>query len=373
MIKTITIIGGGVIGCAIAYEISKKSGSEIYVLERNLRINAENQSSRNSGVIHAGIYYPKSKLPLKARLCVEGNKLLYDFCQEHNVPHKRTGKLVVATNSLEEEYIDDILKTALDNGILDARKLTGEEAMHMEPNVKSISAAYLPSTGIIEPAVFVRTLQRLAEGNGVFFVTGNKVVHISPYNKFQVTTESNNQTETIETDIVINAAGLYSDEIAKMVNPDSPYEIDPVRGESAKFYDAKTQLSMNGMNVYPAPYGYYTDTGKTAEVSFSEYQKLLQEKKVKKKPGKHKTAFQSFTLKLQKPVDRKRFEEFLKNLPKEVYRLKGFVPFTDGKTCLLSYVAGRFDFEEMEGQHELVFIGENLFNHKEGIRNSLPK
>jgi len=100
---------------------------------------------------------------------------------------------------------------------------------------------------------------------------------------------------------------------------------------------------------------------------------VRQEKKVKKKPGKHKTAFQSFTLKLQKPVDRKRFEEFLKNLPKEVYRLKGFVPFTDGKTCLLSYVAGRFDFEEMEGQHELVFIGENLFNHKEGIRNSLPK
>ncbi|MBI2140519.1 GTP-binding protein [Candidatus Woesearchaeota archaeon] len=100
---------------------------------------------------------------------------------------------------------------------------------------------------------------------------------------------------------------------------------------------------------------------------------IHQEKKIKAKAGKHESSFQSFTMKLQKPVDRKRFEEFLRNLPKEVYRLKGFVPFTGGKTYLLSYVAGRYDFEEMEGQHELVFIGENLIKQKKKIIDAMKQ
>ncbi len=96
-------------------------------------------------------------------------------------------------------------------------------------------------------------------------------------------------------------------------------------------------------------------------------------KKSLKPVGKHESLFESFTVKFPKPVDRKEFEEFLHNLPQEVYRLKGFVPFTNKKTYLLSYVAGRYDFEEMQGEHELVFIGENILKLKDIINNSFSK
>jgi len=104
----ITIIGGGVTGCAAAYELSKNYGDNVVVIERNRQINGENQSSRNSGVIHSGIYYSKKEGPLKAKLCVEGNRMLYQFCTKYNIPHKKTGKLLVATDRLEEEYLEDI-------------------------------------------------------------------------------------------------------------------------------------------------------------------------------------------------------------------------------------------------------------------------
>lgn len=289
MPKSVTIIGGGAVGCAIAYELSKDPEREIFLIEKNGKINAENQSSRNSGVIHAGIYYPKSKGPLKAQLCVEGNKLLYEFCEEHDVPHKRTGKLLVATNSLEEEYLDDVLNTAIDNNVPGAKRISGEEARRMEPNVKATAAAYFPTTGIIEPTEYILRLKELAENSGAVFVVGYKVVDIKSGNKFEVFTESNNQTETIETDLVINAAGLYSDDIAKMINPDSPYIIDPVRGEAAKFYAKRRDITMNGMNVYPVPFGFYNSTGEKAEVSLSEFKKLLGEKKVSKTVGIHLT------------------------------------------------------------------------------------
>lgn len=287
----ITIIGGGVIGCAIAYELSKSLDKEIFLIERNAKIIGDNQSSRNSGVIHAGIYYPKNKEPLKAQFCVEGNRLLYGFCEEFNVPHKKTGKLVVATNKKEEEYLDYVLATALDNNVPGTRRISGEEARAMEPNVNAISAIYVPTSGIVEPTSLVKKLQSLAEANKAFFVTGNKVININPKEKsFEITTKSGKDTETFDTEILINAAGLYSDEIAKTVSPDSPYEINPVRGESAKFYKTRREnISMNGMNVYPAPYGFYNDTGEKAEVSFREFQRLLKEGKIGRTVGAHLT------------------------------------------------------------------------------------
>jgi len=211
----ITIIGGGAVGCAIAYELSRRVDDEIFLLERNRKIRGENQSSRNSGVIHAGIYYPKKKGPLKARFCVEGNKMLYEFCAEHNVPHKKTGKLVVATNHREEEYLEDVLAVSLDNSVPGVTRISGEEAKAMEPNVNATSAIHVPTSGIIEPTEYVSRLHHLAETNGVAFVTGNKVIHITPKGKlFEVTTKSGGDIDTFETKVLINAAGLYSDEIA---------------------------------------------------------------------------------------------------------------------------------------------------------------
>src|SRR4030065_2558765 len=154
----ITIIGSGVVGCAVANELSGKSNQNIAVTEKNNQINGENQSSRNSGAIHAGVYYPASKGQLKARLCVEGNEMLYRFCARHNIPHKRTGKLIVATDTLEEEYLKHTYSIAKDNGVPGLEMLDGKEVTWVEPNVRAISALYGPTSGLIEPPSLVNKL-----------------------------------------------------------------------------------------------------------------------------------------------------------------------------------------------------------------------
>jgi L-2-hydroxyglutarate oxidase LhgO len=129
---SVTIIGGGVIGCAIAQELSKTAVRDILLIERNPKIEGDNQSSRNSGVIHAGIYYSRTTEPFKARFCVEGNRLLYEFCEEFGVPHRRTGKLVVAVDDLEAEYLDEVRTDAAANGVL-SRKIGGKTAVVLRP------------------------------------------------------------------------------------------------------------------------------------------------------------------------------------------------------------------------------------------------
>ena len=286
----ITIIGGGVVGCAIALEISKEYNKNIVVVEKNRQINGENQSSRNSGVIHAGIYYDKGKEPFKARLCKEGNKLLYEFCSKNNIPHKKTGKLVVATNSLEEEYLEDIYKIAAENDIPGTKIIDCKEVKKIEPNIIATSALYVPTSGIIDPTSFVNNLYRQAESYGTIFLVGNKAIGIEPYKEgFNVTIQSDNGNETFKTAILINSAGLHSDEVAKMFNPGCSYKIDPIKGESAKFYKSRrANTSINEMNIYPVPFGYLPN-GERLNVPFKEFQKLYNACKINKSVGVHLT------------------------------------------------------------------------------------
>jgi len=285
----ITIVGAGVIGCAIAYQLSKKYG-EIFVIEKNPKVTAENQSSRNSGVIHAGIYYPKDESPLKAKLCVEGNRMLYDFCQEFDVTHKQTGKLVMATADWQLDYLRDTFQIAQQNGVSGASIISAEEAKKLEPNVNCIQAAHFTTTGIVEPTELVYRLFALASQDGAYFLTQTEVVKIIPKNGvFEVTTKSGNQTEVFETEILINSAGLYSDEIARMINPDSPYEIFPVRGETARFYKNRRQnIFHGGMNLYPVPHP-LDGEGKKLVIPFDEFQRLFKTKKLLKTVGVHLT------------------------------------------------------------------------------------
>jgi len=287
----ITIIGGGVVGCAIALEISKEYDKNIVVIEKNRQINGENQSSRNSGVIHAGIYYNSNTEPLKAELCTRGNKLLYKFCAENNIAHKKTGKLVVALNALEEEYLENIYRIALANEIPGIKIINSKEVKKFEPNISAKSALYVPTSGIIDQTGFVSSLYRQAESLGAMFLTGNKAINIEPDKEgFNVTIQSDNETETFKTVIIINSAGLYSDEIAKIINTDSPYEIDPIKGESAKFYkSARESISINEMSVYPVPYGYLSN-GERLNVPFKEFQKLYNAGKINKSVGVHLTS-----------------------------------------------------------------------------------
>jgi L-2-hydroxyglutarate oxidase LhgO len=285
-----TIIGGGVIGCAIAYEISSKSKKNIVIIEKNNQIKGENQSSRNSGVIHAGIYYPKNTEPLKARLCVEGNNLIYEFCNKYNIPHKKTGKLVVSTNQLEEEYLEDTYRIAIENKVPGVKIIDCKEVKKLEPNVKALSALYVPTSGIIDSTSLTNKLYNVAESFGAMFLVGNEAVQIEPFkDDFQVTIKSDNGTEVFSTKILINSAGLYSDEIAKMLDAGSSYEMNPIKGESAKFYRTKREnISVNGLNIYPVPFGYLPD-GQRLNVRFSQFQKLYDEGKINKSVGVHLT------------------------------------------------------------------------------------
>ncbi len=285
----ITIIGAGVVGCAIAYQLSKKY-DEIFVIEKNPRVTAENQSSRNSGVIHAGIYYPKDESPLKAKLCVAGNRMLYDFCQEFDVPFKQTGKLVMATEDWQLDYLRDAFQIAQENGVSGAKIISAEAAKQMEPNIHCIQAAYFPTSGIVEPTQLVYRLYTLASQNGGYFLTQTEVIDIKPKNGyFEIATKSGNQIELFETEILINSAGLYSDEIARMIDPDCPYEIFPVRGEMAQFYKSRRQEIFHaGMNLYPVPHP-LDASGKKLVMPFNDFQKLFKAKKVLKTVGVHLT------------------------------------------------------------------------------------
>jgi L-2-hydroxyglutarate oxidase LhgO len=336
----ITIVGGGVVGCAIAYELSKIRGREVFLLEKNPGIRGDNQSSRNSGVIHAGIYYSQEDESLKARLCVQGNSMLYDFCREHSIPHNQTGKLVVATNHQEEEYLDDLLKNALRNNVPGIRTIPGDAVKRLEPNVSSTKALLIPSTGVLDQTLLVGKLYQLAEANGAYFLFGNELMSIRPgKDSLELAVKSGESVERFETRLLINSAGLYSDQVAKMLNPASSHTIKPILGEWARFYKTRREeLGMNGMNVYPAPYGIYTDTGAKAEVSFKEYQALLKKGKVYRSIGIHLSP----TLELGRdgyeisdsviigPTSTviKEKEDFTPRLDEDYYaqRIKGFFP-----------------------------------------------
>ncbi|MBN1299398.1 MAG: NAD(P)/FAD-dependent oxidoreductase [Actinobacteria bacterium] len=289
----ITIIGAGVIGCAVAMEISKISDGDIVVVEKNNQIAGENQSSRNSGVIHAGIYYPRDFGPIKSRLCVDGNGLIYEFCIKHNIPFKKTGKIVVATSELEEEYIGDVLRIARENNVPGVKRINRDEIKKIEPNVEGLCALYVPTSGIIEPTAYIKKLHSLAEENGVIFLTGNEVTGIETNpgkdNRFLIRVKSSTSSEEFKSRILINCAGLFSDKVAKMIDSKSFYEIDPIKGESAKFYCSKRpDIAVKGTNIYPVPFGYYPD-GERANVPFNEFMKLFKNNEVTKSVGVHLT------------------------------------------------------------------------------------
>lgn len=286
--QKVCIIGAGVVGCAVAYVLSKTKKYEVIVLEKNIRIPGLNQSSHNAGVIHAGIYYSPSEEPLKAKMCVEGNRLLYAFCKKHKVPYLKFGKLIVATNKLEEEYVDHFYKIALKNRVPHLKKLDKKQIKKLEPNIHAISALYVPTSGVVNTDRLVIKLRQLSERGGTIFLTSSKVMGISTSNKlFQVLAHSHGKSKIFSCDIVINAAGLFSDEIAKMVNPKSSYQIIPTRGEFVSFKNTKDMRITR--NVYQAPYAYFKQTGEKANVSLKDYLKLIKSGIATRTVGVHLT------------------------------------------------------------------------------------
>ncbi len=248
----VLIIGGGVIGCAIAREVSQR-WQDVFLLEQFPKLGMAT-STRNSGVIHSGIYYPKGSL--KARHCVEGNRLTYDFCAKHNVPYRKTGKLVVAANAGEEPELEALAQRGRDNGVEGLTIVGAKEIQAREPHIRGTAALDVPSTGVLSAEDLVRTHARLAADNGANIVTRAKVVALTPTPgavrvDLQIGDEDGVQKEFIEARCVVNAAGLFADEVAAMLGNNS-WKIYPVRGEYCEIRGTRSNL-INSL-VYPLPH-----------------------------------------------------------------------------------------------------------------------
>jgi glycerol-3-phosphate dehydrogenase len=248
----ILIIGGGVIGCAIANAVSKR-WQDVFLVEQFPKLGMAT-STRNSGVNHSGIYYPKNSL--KARLCVEGNHLTYEFCKKHNVPFRHCGKLVVAADAHEVEELAALKKRGEDNGVKGLRLIDAAEIRKREPHIKGVAALDVPSTGIVSAEELVHAYARMATNQGANIVTFAQVTSLEPSGEtirvgLRIGDEEDAQDETIEARCVINAAGLYADEVAAMLGNHS-WKIYPVRGEYCEVRGPRSSLINN--LVYPLPH-----------------------------------------------------------------------------------------------------------------------
>jgi len=248
----ILIIGGGVVGCAIARAVSER-WQDVFLVEQFPKPGMAT-STRNSGVNHSGIYYPKNSL--KARHCVEGNRLTYEFCKKHNVPFRHTGKLVVAANSHEEEELVALQKRGEENGVEGLRIIGPVEIRVREPFIKGVTALDVPSTGIVSAEELVHAYARVATNQGANIVTRAQVVSLEPSREtirvgLRIGDEEDSQRETIEAKCVVNAAGLFADEVAALLGNQS-WRIYPVRGEYCEIRGPQSLLIKN--LVYPLPH-----------------------------------------------------------------------------------------------------------------------
>ncbi|HSB97283.1 MAG TPA: NAD(P)/FAD-dependent oxidoreductase [Spongiibacteraceae bacterium] len=211
----VVIIGAGVIGLACAKALAEK-GLATVLIERNARIGAE-ISSRNSEVIHAGLYYPTTSL--KARLCVQGRELLYDYCAARHIEQRRCGKLIVATTAAQEEKLSELAAQALANGVHDIRHLTRDQALAMEPALDCIAALWSPSTGIVDSHSLLLALQGDFENAGGTLALHSEFIDGEIRgDSIQLRIISGGETLALRTKILVNSAGLSACEVASRID-----------------------------------------------------------------------------------------------------------------------------------------------------------
>lgn len=242
MSASVTIIGGGIIGLAVAERLSRSM--QVTLLEKEAEW-AAHQTGHNSGVIHGGPYY----LPgtLKARMCVAGNLSMIAFAQENGIEHRVTGKLIVATDAVELPRLHELAARALANGVA-ARLISADEAQELEPHVRTVGALHVHTTGIIDYSAVSRVLAKRAAAAGAQLVTGARVVAI----RHAATGVAVEHTRgRVESQLLINCAGLYADRVAQLAGVVPEVRIVPFRGE---YYEltAERRALVNGL-IYPVP------------------------------------------------------------------------------------------------------------------------
>jgi L-2-hydroxyglutarate oxidase LhgO len=239
------VVGAGVVGLAVARELAR-AGHDTIILEAEDAIGTHT-SSRNSEVIHAGIYYPKGSL--KARACVAGKELLYEYCVAHGVPHRRCGKLIVATDASQIEELEQIRRKAHANGVTDVVWMEKAQALALEPALNCVAALYSPSTGIIDSHALMLAYLGDAEDRGAMLALKTRLIGA------QIVADGfvlhTNEME-VSCRILVNSAGLRAPSVARLIEG---YEKDRAPGE---FYAKGNYYSLTGRApfsrlVYPVP------------------------------------------------------------------------------------------------------------------------
>lgn len=251
----ITIIGAGVVGLAIAAQIAR-SGLNVLILEKN-PAHGGGISSRNSEVIHAGIYYPEESL--KARLCVEGRQEIYAIAGKNDIPHKKTGKLIVATRPEEVEDLERLLSQGRKNGV-SALKMVGKHSIaRMEPHIQAEAALFSPETGILNTHALMNFFLDKAQNNQARLVCRTQVINIEQDgNGWRLLTRNDRGEDyTLSSAMVINAAGLSSDTIANLVG--GHYHLHYCKGNYCGVSGVKPGLVER--LIYPAPLNHSVGLG----------------------------------------------------------------------------------------------------------------
>ncbi|MDQ1277191.1 MAG: NAD(P)/FAD-dependent oxidoreductase [Thermodesulfobacteriota bacterium] len=243
----VVTIGAGVVGLAVAQQLARRD-RKLAILEKHDSFGKET-SSRNSEVIHAGIYYPRDFL--KSRLCVEGNRLLYAWCGKHNVPHTAIGKLIVATTAEQAGSLETIQSAAAQNGVPGLELLGKKQLLSLEPEVSAPAALLSPTTGIIDSHRLMQSLLFTAEDKGAVMSCRTKVTAIAfAGNRYDL--EINNGEYRIRAKTVINSAGLHADQIAAGAGIDIDargYRLNPCKGN---YFGASPAPRLKRL-VYPVP------------------------------------------------------------------------------------------------------------------------
>ena len=248
-IVDVIVIGAGVVGLAIAAKMSE-THKDVIVIDKNQSF-GEETSSRNSEVIHAGIYYPENSL--KAKLCTRGKQDLYQYCQVFNVPYKPIGKLIVAQNNNEAVQLEIIKQKAKNNGVTDLSLLSQKEIAKSEPYLNAKAALLSPSTGVIDVHTYMQSLVVQLQSNNGVFVGNTYINHIEPIDSgFIVTLTSHKEPMKLKCRYLINSAGLHSEQVAHSIEGLQKALIPKIHWCRGHYFSYSGKSPFNQL-IYPVP------------------------------------------------------------------------------------------------------------------------